>query len=499
MPLRPDEHVTPADVERGQHDLVKDSAWGSLAGSLHGGVILVGFALALGARPVHVGLLAAIPLFAQAVQLPAIALVERLGQRRKIAVLCLTAARALVLLLASLPFLSDAPTQLSLLIAAHIVISALGSVCACALNSWLHQLLPQEGLGAFFARRLFWGTAVACVGTLAAGLFVDHAPFDNKIYAYSVCLVAGALTGFISCRYLARVPEHKMPDVWAHGSVWSRLKLPFGDTNFRNFLVFMAGWNLASSFAAPFLTVFLMEQLGYPLGTITTLWVVSQLANALTLYAWGRISDRLTNKGILSVALPAWFACMLALAFVAEPARHAFTLPLLYLLHIVMGAAAGGIGLANGNIGLKLAPQGQATAYLAAVSLTGAVFGGVAPLLAGAMAQWLENARIKLALVLEWAGSSRMNEWAVISFTHWEFLFALSALAGLYVLHRLSKVSEGKEVSERVVVQQFALEAVRTVNQLSSVGGMLGSLFTFGRLFDRRLYLRPVPRAGGGK
>ncbi|WKB55856.1 MFS transporter [Eleftheria terrae] len=496
--MRPtaDTPLTAAEVARGQQHLVRDAAWGSLAGSLHGGVILVGFALALGARPVHVGLLAAIPLLMQAVQLPAIVLVERVGQRRRIAVSTLAAARALVLLLALLPFLSDASTQLGLLILAHTAISALGSTCACSLNSWLHQLLPRDGLGAFFSRRLFWGTAAACIGTLAGGLFIDHAPVEDKTWAYAACLALGAAAGFISCSYLARTPEPRMPPAWAHGSVWSRLKLPFSDHNFRHFLVFTAGWNAASSFAAPFLTVYLMEQLGLPLGTVTTLWVVSQVANALTLYAWGRISDRLSNKGILSVALPAWFACLLALAFAAEPSRHAFTLPLLYLLHIVMGAAAGGIGLANGNIGLKLAPHGQATAYLAAISLTGALFGGLAPLAGGAAAQWLEDAGLKLSLVLDWSGNG-LNDWAVIAFTHWEFLLVASGLAGLYVLHRLSKVSEGVEVSEREVVQQFALEAVRTVNQLSSVGGMLGSLFTFGRLFDRRLYLRAGSRPAG--
>ncbi|MCW7536938.1 MFS transporter [Aquabacterium sp. A7-Y] len=492
MPLRPDDNVTLTDVERGQRALIRDAAWASLAGSLYGGVILVGFALALGAGPMHIGLLAAIPLIAQVVQLPAIALVEKLQQRRKITVIAVTVARTLILSLAVLPFIADAPVQLTLLVIAQFTISALGSITACSLNSWLHQLLPREGLGAFFSRRLFWATTIACVGTLGAGLLVDHAPFEREIYAYSVSFLAAGLAGYVSSWYLSRVPEPRMASVGAHGNVWSRLKLPFGDTNFRNFLIFMASWNVASSFAAPFLTVYLMKQLGYSLSTVTTLWVASQVANALTLYSWGRLSDRLTNKAILSVAMPAWFACMLALVFTAEPAKHTLTLPLLYLLHLLMGASAGGIGLANGNIGLKLAPQGQGTAYLAAISLVGSVVGGLAPLVAGALAQRLEDN--ELSLVLQWTSAKDTHEVSVIAFSHWEFLFAMAALFGLYVLHRLSKVQEGEHVSERVVVQQFALEALRSVNQLSSVGGMLGSLFTFGRLFDRRLYARTAYR-----
>ena len=90
MALRPDTTITPADMLRGERALVRDSAWASLAGSLYGGVILVGFALALGAGPLTIGALAAIPFIGQAVQLPAIALIERVRQRRKITVLAVT-------------------------------------------------------------------------------------------------------------------------------------------------------------------------------------------------------------------------------------------------------------------------------------------------------------------------------------------------------------------------------------------------------------------------
>src|SRR5690606_39599924 len=57
MRLRPDPVVTPEDVERGKEALVRDAAWATLAGSLYGGVILVGFAVALGASPMVIGLL----------------------------------------------------------------------------------------------------------------------------------------------------------------------------------------------------------------------------------------------------------------------------------------------------------------------------------------------------------------------------------------------------------------------------------------------------------
>src|SRR5690242_21118801 len=108
MRLRPDTTITPADLQRGQRALVRDSAWASVTGSLYGGVILVGFALALGAGPFVIGMLAAIPFIGQAAQLPAIALIEQMRQRRKIAVVSVTIARTLILLLAIVPLVVGA-------------------------------------------------------------------------------------------------------------------------------------------------------------------------------------------------------------------------------------------------------------------------------------------------------------------------------------------------------------------------------------------------------
>jgi MFS family permease len=377
MRLRPDPVITPDELARGKRALIKDAAWASLVGALYGGVILVGFALELGATPFIIGLLAAIPFLAQVAQLPAIALVERVRQRRKIAVVAVLVSRSVILSLALIPFIGDGAAQLAALILAQLAITLLGSIGGCSLNSWLHQLLQNEPLGDLFSRRLFWSTVLASLGALVAGQMVQHWPLGERLHAYSAAFVLAGVAGYVSTYYLATVPEPQMNSRAAPVPVLAMIRSPFRDADFRKVIVFMGSWNLASNLAAPFITVYLLRQLGYPLGTVTTLWIASQVANALTMYLWGRLSDRLSNKAILAVALPAYFGCLVALPFTAIPTMHALTLPLLYLIHLVMGAAAGGIGLATGNLGLKLAPQGQGTAYLANVSLVGSLAGGL--------------------------------------------------------------------------------------------------------------------------
>ncbi|GGX03946.1 hypothetical protein GCM10007242_06330 [Pigmentiphaga litoralis] len=478
--LRPQSAVDAAQLADGKRALVQDAAWASVTGALSGGVVLVAFALSLGAGPLTIGLLAAIPFLAQAAQLPAILLTERLRERKRIGVPLLMVARSLIMLLALLPFLPVQWPRLAVLVAFQLGISLLGSMAACAINSWFHQLLPAEGLGAFFAKRLIVASVLACAGTLGVGLLVDHPPLGDARVAYALAFVGAALAGYASCYFLARTPEPRMPDHGTPGSLIAMLRRPFHDPNFRRLLTVLGAWNLATNLAAPFLTVYLIQQLGYGLTTVTALWVASQLANALTLYIWGRLSDRLSNKAILAVALPTYFLCTLGLVFSDMSARYDVQLTLICLLHVVMGAASGGIGLATGNLGLKLAPRDQGTAYLAAIGLVSAAAGGVAPIAGGALAQAFSAN--ELSVIVRWVSLAGTSDVSVVRFAHWEFLFALSAMLGIYVMHALSRIQEGDEYSERRVIQELGLEALRTVNHLSSIGGVLGGVFPFERI-----------------
>jgi MFS family permease len=483
--LAPDREITPEAMARGRRAMVHDAAWASLVGALYGGVILVGFALELGASPFVIGVLAAIPFLSQLAQIPGVLLIERMRERRRLAVIVVWIARLLILSLALLPWFLDGAARLWVLVGVQVAITLFGAIAGCTVNSWFHQLLAGQQLGELYAQRLFWSTVLASVGALAAGHFVEHWPFGERLHAYSLNFALAGLAGFIGLHFLARVPEPPMQRTGPPEPVLRLLRAPLLEDNFRRLIIFMASWNFASNLAAPFLTVYLLKQLGYGLDTVTALWAASQIANAFTLYAWGQISDRLSNKAILATALPAYFGCLIGLPASSLPEPHLLTLPLLAVIHVVMGIASGGIGLATGNISLKLAPQGRGTAYLASVSLSGAVAGGVAALAGGALAEWF-SAR-ELALKVEWSSPGSSGGFVALQFSHWEFLFGIAFALGMYVLHALSRVREGREVSEREVIRTFVMEAGRMIELLSSTAAnSLDVLFPFGRLFDRR-------------
>ena len=126
------------------------------------------------------------------------------------------------------------------------------------------------------------------------------------------------------------------------------------------------------------------------------------LNNLAALGLWGTLIDRFSNKAVLEIAAPLFLACTLAWTFTGVPWVLSTTLYLLAAIHILMGVATAGVGLASGNIAMKLSPAGQATAYLAANGVISASFAAAAPILGGLFADFF--ASHQLALAFTWTG-----------------------------------------------------------------------------------------------
>lgn len=89
-------------------------------------------------------------------------------------------------------------------------------------------------------------------------------------------------------------------------------------------------------------------------------------------------------------------------------------------------------------------------------------------------------------MVVQWTWPSLSHEVSVLSFAHWEFSLRFRQPWASTSLCALSRICEGGVISKRLVIQELALEALRTVNHHSSIGGVLGSAFSFRRGPDRR-------------
>jgi MFS family permease len=277
-------------------------------------------------------------------------------------------------------------------------------------------------------------TAVGIPLALAAGYFISWwkvAYPGLELAGYSMLFAAGFIAGLVGVLVISRIPEPKMECHESMPSFGQLIRKPFEDRNFKNLIVFLTSWNFAVNLALPFLTVYMLTSLGMDTSSVVLFSVISQISSLAFFRIWGKLSDRFSNKSVLRVSGPIMIGCILMWASTVLFAGTSIIVPMVVAVHVLMGMATAGVNLVSGNIGLKLAPKGEATAYLASASLFSSLAAGIAPLLGGIVAQYVPQ---------------------------WEYFFLVAFVLGLFSLHRLTKVKEEGDVEELVVVKELVSE-----------------------------------------
>lgn len=420
-----------------------------------------------------VGVLASAPFLTQLLQLPAILVIERLRTRKRIAVLTSVVGRLMLLVMAATAFFTGTMPLLVFLLAQYVLcgLSALG---ACAWNAWLRDLAPESQLGRVFARRTAWTAGISLLAGLAAALILERTPVGStgRSFAFATMFGIGCMAGLISARIVGAMPEPAMPPAAERLSLPELLRGPLSDINFKRLLAFVASWQFAVNLATPFFTVFIVRQLGFNVSLVMILSAVSQLANLLALRTWGTLSDRFSNKTVLSVSAPAYIAGIVAMIGASQSDNSRFVIAWLVFLHLLMGAAVAGVTLASTNIALKLSPRGSATAYVAANAIVTALAAGIAPILGGVLADFFASRQLEL--LLRWTSPHGVLM-LPLQLSHWDFYFLLAGVLGLYAVHRLSLVTEEGEIERREMVNVVLGHTWRTIRNISSIAGLRGA------------------------
>lgn len=154
-----------------------------------------------------------------------------------------------------------------------------------------------------------------------------------------------------------------------------------------------------------------------------------------------------------------------------------------------MDISSAGVSLASGNISLKLAPKGQATAYLPANTIANSIAAGITPILGGKFADFFSERQ--LAWTLKYIAPSGEFDLPTLNFQQWDFFFAMAFIIGLYALQRLAMIKEQGEVEENLVIQELFAE-VRTLSSFEGIKQMVSLQFIVIKKFFDRLSMQRI-------
>src|SRR6185436_8963819 len=144
-----------------------EAAVAELFGACTGGAVLTAWALYLGASPFTIGLLVALPLAAQVLQVPGAWLTLTFGPKA-VAIAAIGAARLLWLPMVVLPFVG-LPTETAL----HVLGAVFAVIGNNAWTAWIGELVPGAIRGRFFSRRTVYISIASTVASLGAAGALD--------------------------------------------------------------------------------------------------------------------------------------------------------------------------------------------------------------------------------------------------------------------------------------------------------------------------------------
>lgn len=493
--FKPKKNISDADLKRSMNWLVAEGIGWQVMESIAVGTILVGYALSLGASNVVIGLLASLPFLGNLTQLPMAYLVEKFRKRKLLTIIAHLLSRPFMLAVAFVAFKKGDPSAPMILFAVYALRYIFGGAGGASWNPWMQDLIPRDRLGRFFARRLRLTMLSAVVISLLSAVVVDLARRffpDYAIYAYTLLFSIAFVAGMFGTFALLRVDEPEMAKTEHAEPFFKMLRVPLKDVNFRKLIAFLGFWNFAFNLSSPFFSVYMIQMIGLDITTVSALVILSQVINMAVMPIWGSIADKFAYKPILLISIGLYIACLFGWTFTSWPTLRPYTIPMLILLHILIGVVNAGITLSVANIALKLAPKGKGASYLTTNTLIASICAGIAPICGGLFSDFFTSK--ELSIKIHWESETSNIDFETFHIEYWGFFMFFAAIVAAFSLYFLRRVQEEGSVKENIVWQEFKGRAFKSVGNLSqSIGLKSVFLFTYGLVKRNKKPIKDVP------
>ncbi len=303
------------------------------------------FAIALKASNTQIGLLSAIPnLIAPLAQLGTVKAMEKVASRKKIVMAAAALQAVMWLPIMMIPFFFiDYGAEMLIILFSLLAIFA--SFVVPVWTSWMGDLVPENERGSYFGKRNKIVGIVGLAVMLLGGIYLDL--FENL--NGKMVFIGFATIFFIS--FLARIaslyffnkqyePELKF-DRKKYFSLFDFIEHMM-QNNFGRFVMFISLIHLVAYIAAPFFSVYMLDDLGFSYTTFMIISLSSGLATLVSMPYWGKFGDKFGTMKLLRVCGMLIFLVPLLWVFSKSIAY-------LFIVELLSGIVWAGFNLAASN------------------------------------------------------------------------------------------------------------------------------------------------------
>ncbi|MDP3920882.1 MAG: MFS transporter [Candidatus Omnitrophota bacterium] len=268
---------------------------------------LVPFALFLGATPVEIGFLVAIPhLLGSLSQLIAVQVVKKMGSRLRCLVEGSKIQAAFLIPVASLALIPF-PGRILALIVMTSIFRILANLIGTAWGSLVSEYLQPTQRG----RYLGWRAQVAGIagvgGLCFAGILLYYAEKYFLALGFFVLFIGIAGCRFFSCYLFQQMADRPMEDKPGSHFTFLQFIRGFRRSNYVRYVLYVASITFATQLASPYFSVYMLKDLQFSYLTYMSVHMSAVITGFISFPIWGSHADHVGNARVLktvSVLIP---------------------------------------------------------------------------------------------------------------------------------------------------------------------------------------------------
>ena len=354
------DHITEKQYRTSRALFILDGCASTQIFTVTSGAFLSGLAYLVGAGTALTGIIAALPTLMNTIQIFSSVVYENRAGSKRITVEFALIQRLCLLMMLFVP---------TLMLGARISVAVIAVLYSCAhfcgafintgANNWLISLVKKERLGRYLGLKDSMTLVASTGGSLILSKILDAYRFaDQEILGFRIIgiLCIGICVVDITCLTLIRENVKHVEPL----NIRIAIQMPLTDQNYRNILIFFLLWSVASNFASPFFSIYMLENLGLSYFYITVMNMVASVARIAAANLWGKAADsyswRLVTLGsifMLGVAYIGWG--------LLTKENCIYWLP---VVQAVSGVAWGGINIATFRMQFAFAPLEHRVSYV---------------------------------------------------------------------------------------------------------------------------------------
>ncbi|EMS71194.1 MFS transporter [Ruminiclostridium cellobioparum] len=354
--------VTDDNLELSRRRFVLEGCLANAIFTLTSGAFLVGYASYLGANEQFNGIIVALPLLANIIQLFSPLVFEKLSRRRPLIVALCLFYRTLLCLMMFIPFVTDSkPARLLILGGMYFLAYCAAGFLTPAAASWIISLVPDKLRGRYFGMRDMCILASAAVLSLVMGRVLDLFKSNRQDYLGFVVVFSVALViTLFNVLTLKRIREPEVKPYDQNLDIKGLISIPLRDKQFRKVVLLNILWNLSVQFSLPFFSVYMVNGLKLSYTYIMVIGIILSCVQSYSARIWGRISEKkswefttVASMAVLGVVHVTW-------SFI----NHNTYFVIIPFVQVLAGIGWAGVNMSLFNIQFKYAPQEGRTVFI---------------------------------------------------------------------------------------------------------------------------------------